>query len=228
MKVHDIEQNSVDWSILRSGKVTASELDALVSPLGKVRSGEGVTTYLHRKLMEKWTGGPCFELVGVFDIDQGRLLEERAKPAFTVHTGIDIANIGFVETDDGSFGCSPDGWIDGKCGVEIKCPKMQTHIGYLLNGRLPTEYVAQVQGSMYATGFSEWHFFSYRPQLPPLHLVVQRDNEYQKAIAEAVEAFSKRLDEGFKRLCELNGSAPKRFNQQPKPKQPEFVSETPT
>lgn len=211
MKIHtDIAQGSVDWLLLRAGKVTASELDALISPLGKIREGDGVTTYLNQKLCELWTGGPLQSLQGIFDVDQGQILEERAKPAFTFHTGIEIQNVAFITTDDGKAGCSPDGLIGDTSGVEIKCPRIETHIGYLLAGKLPKQYVAQVQGSMFVTGFKTWHFFSYNRQLPPLHLVIQRDEEFQEALSEAVNDFNIRLDDGMKRLEILNGGPRKR------------------
>lgn len=228
MKIHsDIEQGSVDWCILRSGKVTASEMDALISPLGKVRTGDGVSTYLNQKLCEIWTGGPLIALQGVFDVDQGKLLEERARPAFTIHTGIEVQQVSFIETDDGRAGCSPDALIDSKSalgnpfyisGVEIKCPRMDTHVGYLLAGGLPKQYVAQVQSSMFVTGFATWHFFSYHRQLPPLHLVIERDEEYQEALQEALDAFLERLDAAMARLIEMNGGErPKRHTLTPRP-----------
>lgn len=228
MKIHtNIEQGSVDWQIVRSGKITASEMDAIISPLGKVRDSEGVNTYITQKLCERWTGGPLLSLQGIFDADQGKLLEERAKPAFTVHTGIEIQNVAFIETDDGRVGCSPDAMIGTDSGVEIKCARMDTHVGYLLAGKLPKIYVAQVQGSMLVTGCTEWHFFSYHRQLPLLHLVVKRDDEFQEALSEALASCIDKLDASYARLCDLNGGAPKRLQYQAKPK-PEFISETPT
>lgn len=221
MKLHRIEQNSVDWQILRSGKITASELDSIISPLGKVRDSDGVNTYVAQKLCEIWTGGPLLSLQGIFDADQGKFLEERAKPAFTVHTGFEIENVGFIESDDGRSGCSPDGCImaagEVKGGVEIKCPRMDTHLKYLLAGKVPKEYVAQVQGSMFVTGCDYWHFFSYCRNLPPLHLVVHRDEEFQEALGEAIDACVVKLDVAMSKLIELNGGLPKRFSPTPKP-----------
>ncbi len=210
MKIHrDICQGSVDWLLLRAGKVTASEMDALISPLGKIRVGDGVQTYLTRKLVEKWTGGPLPQLQGIFDVEQGQFLEERAKPAFTLHTGLEIENAAFISTEDEMCGCSPDALIPGcETGAEIKCPTMPVHVGYLLHGELPKDYVAQVQSSMFVTGFKQWHFFSYNRQFPPLHLVVERDQKFQEAIALAVESFLHVLQAGYQRLVELNGGPP--------------------
>lgn len=208
MKIHDeIEQGSVEWQWLRAGKITASEVDALVTPLGKVRDSEGVDSYLAKKVCELWTGAPLPTLQ-VFDMLQGELLEDRAKPAFTIHTGIEARNVGFIETDDGRCGCSPDLLIDDWSGVEIKAPRIDTHANYLLSGKLPKAYAAQVQMSMFVTGFRTWHFFSFNRQLPPLHLVIDRDEKFQAALETAISNFSQQLQRAMELLESINGGPP--------------------
>jgi hypothetical protein len=214
MKLHkDIAQNSTEWMILRSGKVTASECDALVSPTGKVRTGEGPKTYLHKKLAEAWLGGPLPSVQGVFDLEQGKILEEYAKPAFTIETGLEIEDVGFITGDNELVGCSPDGIVKGhEIGCEIKCPQLPTHIGYLLSGALPSDYIIQVQFSLFVTGFKKWMFFSYRRNLPPLILTVEPDTEIQESIEEAVGNFELAFRDGLEKLVEINGGEPdKRF-----------------
>jgi len=212
VKIHtDIEQGSLEWLTLRAGKVTASEMDALITPLGKVKTGDGPRTYLYQKLAEAWTGGPVMSLQGVFDVEQGQILEEKAKPAFTIETGLELRNVAFIESDDGRCGCSPDGVTETGIGVEIKCPRIETHIRYLVEGRLPVDYIAQVQGSMFVTGDTKWMFFSYRRKMPPLILTVNRDNAFQKAISEVLAVFTAAFDAGMKRLSEINGGPPKRL-----------------
>ena len=118
MKVHtEYEQGSLEWEIARAGKITASEADALITPLGKIRTGEGVKSYLCRKLAEKWTGLPLPKKEGIWDLTQGHFLEEYARPAFTLETGIEVSTCAFIEDDNGVLGCSPDGLIsnDSHC-----------------------------------------------------------------------------------------------------------------
>jgi hypothetical protein len=211
MRAHtDVEQGSLQWMLLRCGKVTASEMDSLVTPLGKVKTGDGPRTYLFQKLAEAWTGQPLPQVQGVFDLEQGQILEEYAKPAFMVETGLDVRNVAFIETDDGRCGCSPDGMVGENWGVEIKCPRIDTHIRYLIDGKLPTDYIAQVQGSMFVTGAGKWMFYSFRRKMPPLILTVERDDDYQKAISEALETFTAAFDKGMARLEEINGGPPQR------------------
>lgn len=179
-------------------------MDNLVTPLAKVRTGEMVTTHLHRKLAEVWLGGPLPSL-NVWDMSQGNILEEYARPAFTLETGLDVRQVGFITDDAERVGCSPDGLIGENCGLEIKCPRLETHLGYILAGALPKDYIAQVQASLYVTGFSKWFFFSFCRRMPPLILEVYPDPAMQEAISEAVAGFLKRLDEALAKLTALNG-----------------------
>ena len=208
MKIHDVAQCSVDWEILRAGKITASEMDALITPAGKVRTGEGVKTYLTKKVAERWLGGPL-PSANFWDGEQGQFLEEIAKPAFTLQTGREIRNVGFITTDDDQVGCSPDGLLDEDTGLEIKCPHVETHIRYLLDHRLPLDYVAQVQGSMFVTGYSKWIVCSFRRNFPLFSFAVYRDAEFQDELAEAIESFQGSLAEAMSELTRLNGGPPK-------------------
>jgi hypothetical protein len=229
MKIHrDLSQGSPEWHQLRAGKITASELDRLVSPLGKVRTGDGPTKYLMEKVAESWIG-TTLPTAEFFDGDQGRFLEEYARPAFTLETGLDVTEVGFIESDDGRMGCSPDGLCGDDCGLEIKCGHIETHIGYLLSGIVPPAYVLQVQGSLFVTGFSQWKFFSFRRGLPPLILTVEPDDKIQEAIKVAVAEFTSQLDAALDKLTFLNGGTrPEPFRPSVPQDQPEFESQMPS
>jgi hypothetical protein len=204
LKIYNVQQSSVDWQILRSGKVTASELDALVTPLGKIKTGDGPRTYLMQKLAEAWLGGPLPQL-NIWDFDQGHILEEFARPAFALETGLEVSTVGFITTDDGRCGCSPDGLIGTDCGVEIKCPHVAKHLGYVLDGVTPKEYIIQVQASLFVTGFPRWYFYSFCRRMPSLIVEVKPNPEIQEAIGEAVGGFLIKLDEAMDKLTQLNG-----------------------
>jgi hypothetical protein len=79
-----------------------------------------------------------------------------------------------------------------------------------LRGEVPEEYLAQVHGSMFVTGRSEWKFMSYRPFFPTLLLTVFRDDKIQAVLQEALEGFLDKLERGMKRLEEINGGPPHR------------------
>ncbi len=208
MKIHNLEQGSVDWMLLRAGKLTASEMSALVTPLAKVKTGDACKTLLFQKLAEKWQGAPLPSL-NIWEFEQGHVLEQQARPAFTLETGLPVESVGFIEADSGLYGCSPDGLGDG-FGLEIKCPHIETHIRYLLDGIVPPDYVAQVQFSLYVTGFKKWYFCSFRRHFPLLVVPVEPDPDYQAAIKEALDGFFERFNEAYAKLVRLNGGPPQR------------------
>lgn len=88
---------------------------------------------------------------------------------------------------------SPDGLIpDLNKGLEIKCPKMSTHIRYILEGGVPKEYIIQVQFSMWVTGYKEWDFVSYCPEYHKqtfFLFTVKRDEKLMKAFDDIVPQF---------------------------------------
>jgi len=208
MKIHEVEQGTEEWLALRCGIPTASEFRNLVTPKWKVRTGAGVDTYLARKLAERWRGSPLTSWSGG-SMEQGSLLEGEAVPYFEIETGQSVERVGFVTTDDGRWGCSPDGLLSGGGGgIEIKCPEPHTQVKYLLAGVCPEEYVAQVQGSMLVTESATWTFFSYCRGFPDLILVIERDEDAMEALADALEEFSERLDNGYGMLMDLFGRQP--------------------
>lgn len=216
MIISNHPQSSPEWFAERAGIATASEFDCLVSPTGKVKTGDGPTTYLHKKLAA-WWHGTFIETVDSFWMEQGRILESEAIPWYELEYDTQINRVGFITKDNLSCGCSPDGLIGDTEGIEIKCPASHTHMGYLLGGICPQEYIHQVQGSLYITGFKHWKFVSYRRGIRALVVDVEPDKHYQEALHEAIILFNHRLAWGKERLIELNGGPPKRFASKPKP-----------
>ncbi len=212
MKIHtDIQQNSIEWMVLRAGKVTASNADSLVTPLGKVKAGDAAKTLMIQVLTENWIGGSLPSVMGVLDLENGRILEEYARPAFALETGKQVSQVAFIEGDDSRIGCSPDGVLaDELAGLEIKCPKMESHFRYLLDGVVPPDYVLQVQFSLYVTQWPAWYFMSFRRTLPPLIIKVLPDEKIQASIKESLDAFFKSHDDAMRKLIKLNGGEPKR------------------
>lgn len=219
MKVIDCEQGSDEWLAARLGIVTASELDALISPLWKARTGEGVKTYMAKKIAERWRGAPLQAYHGG-SMEQGSLREEEAFSWYELDRDVTMRKVGFILSDDGKMGCSPDGLMDDG-GIEIKCPEPHTHVGWLLGGELPSEHRAQVYGSMLVTGLPRWRFMSYCRGFPPLVLTIESDPQIQHAIGYAAMMFQMGLDHAWGTIEKCNGGPPTRY--EPAPLDPEHV-----
>lgn len=156
-------------------------------------------SYLYLKVAEAWREEPVIELT-TFSIEQGEIVETEARPFYELETNQKVREVGFITTDDGLFGCSPDGLIGENSGLEIKCPSAQMHVKYLVQGTLPKDYAAQVYGSMFVTGFPRWTFLSYRRNFPPLILEVERDEEIMGKIGKALKAFHSQFDTALEKL----------------------------
>jgi hypothetical protein len=212
VKIHrDVEQQSWDWFVLRAGKVTGSELGNLITDKGKIRDWKTAmpNSYLAIKLAEKWRGGPLETFIGNRQTDQGNMTEATARAYFAALLDVDITTCGGIESDDGRLWCSPDGLIGETCGLEIKCPNADTHIGWLLDGRqVPEEHLLQVHFALFVSGWDSWQFLSYCKDLPPLHVAVLPDAQMTDTIHDAVEDFEGRFEDAWKKLCEMNGGPP--------------------
>ncbi len=211
MRIIKCQQGDDVWVDSRLGIVTASECDALISPVKwELKTGEGPKTYLATKLAEAWLCRPV-ESFGAWAADQGTLLEPRARRWYEATHDCDIAQVGFIVGDDRRCGCSPDGLITlpaaldksaigGYMGIEIKSPQPIAATKYALAGVLPPEYSTQVHFSMFVTGFSRWTFVSYHDALPKCVVEVQRDEAKIAIIEKALANFYNAFDEGWEKL----------------------------
>ncbi len=200
MKIIECKQHTTEWAQARLGVVTASEADALLTPLFKIRTGDGPETYLHRKVCEKflmWSG----DSGGTWEMEQGNIIESIAIPWFAFQHEVNPQKVGFCVSDDGRVGCSPDALLGDDDGLEVKAPQPPTHLKYLLKGEVPPEYRVQVHFAMYVTGRPRWTFVSFSRQLPSLVVRVERDEKIQATIHEAVELFYSKFDPIYANLC---------------------------
>jgi len=204
--IHTMPQGSDEWLAIRSQYPTASEFDQLVSPAKlKVREGKTIASYVARKLAEKWLGAPLQSFVSG-NMDQGSVRETEAWPWYALEYDRELTRPGFIVSADRLSGCSPDGIVEAqRFGIEIKCPDADTHVGYLLAGALPSEYVMQVQGSMLVTGWDSWTFLSYHPRFPQLVVDVPRDDEVIEALRAGLDSYWTMFRAGWEKLVAANG-----------------------
>jgi hypothetical protein len=103
-------------------------------------------------------------------------------------------------------GASPDGLVGNSGLVEIKCPKVSTHLAYLIAGVVPAGYKNQMMWQMACTGRDWCDFVSFRPDLPEhLQLFIVRYKRDAARILEletAATAFLKSVDDMILKLNE--------------------------
>jgi len=201
--IHNCQQGSEEWMALRLGRPTASELCNLLTPEFKAKTGETPAKYLAEKVAEKWRGqlNPGFSS---WATNQGTLREPSALAWYEFAHNVGIHSVGFVQMAEEDFGCSPDGLIGDDCGIEIKCPEPPQHVRYVIEGKVPKDYIVQVHASMYATGRPRWVFMSYHPDFPKLVIEVKRDSEIQEKICKQLAVFYGEFAHAMNKLRELD------------------------
>lgn len=195
----DAEQRSDEWFNARLGKATASRFNDIMS-VTKTGYGAGRKNYRAELVIERITDKKEDSYTNTamqWGIDN----EPIARLAYESETGDTVDEASFVQHDLLEAGASPDGYVwDGKRrGVlEIKCPNSATHIATLQSGKLPFQYIAQVQGQMWITKARFARFVSFDPRMPinaqMIVIDVPRDESYIKRLEEEVTKFLEEVD----------------------------------
>jgi hypothetical protein len=170
---YNIEQGSEAWFSARCGRVTGTRFKALLmkpSTQGyKDLVGDMVCELITLRMEETYQNAA---------MEHGIEQEPFARKAYEKLFETDVEEIGFVIPDEGHkyhewIGVSPDGLTDGL--LEIKCPKMKTHLRYITANKLPSEYIPQVQGQLFVTGLPYCDFMSFVEGMKPFVIRVYPD-----------------------------------------------------
>lgn len=186
MKVIDFPQGTAEWKAARAGKVTASRMCDVIA---KIKTGEAAARrdYRAQIVAEILTGRPQDDGYVSADMQWGIDNEPLARCAYELATEQFVDQVGLiVHPVIERSAASPDG-IAGDGLLEIKCPKTATHLRYLMDGAVPSDYEPQMMWQM-ACAEREWvDFVSFDPRLP----------------AEKLRFFKKRLMRNDARIKEL-------------------------
>lgn len=188
------EQGTEEWLTARLGIPTATGVSNIVTPSGKKSSAW--TSYLAELVAESIEG--LTEGYKSTDMLRGNQLEEQARMAYEFATGNDVVQVGGVYRNaDKDMMISPDGLTPTlRKGLEIKCPKMKTHVKYIIEGVVPSEYIIQVQVALWVTGYNSWDFVSYCPEYQKQTLFIhtaERDPVLMKAFDKYIPQFIETL-----------------------------------
>ena len=201
MIIVDVKQGTPEWHAERVGKPSASCFDKIVTPKGV--PSKSAQKYIYQLAGERLTGKKE-EGYTNSNMERGIQMESEARSFYEIVNGVEVKEVGFCyPNEDKLYGCSPDGLVGEDGGLEIKCPLISTHIGYMLdNSVLLADYFQQVQGSLLVTDRKWWDLISYYPGLNPVIIRVNRDvafiNELKAQLTlfcRDVEAITKKLKE---------------------------------
>ena len=186
--VMDIEQRSAEWIKCRIGIPTASCFDRIITPATGKPSASAVA--YRRELLAEWLMGEPVSIKESGWMQRGTEMEPEARAFYEFEADAEVTEAGFVFLDERRLiGCSPDGLVGDDGLVEIKCPSPGVHVSYLIDAKLPTAYIPQVQGCLWVTGRKWCDFISYHPDMEPLIVRVMRDEDYIGRMATLIETF---------------------------------------
>jgi hypothetical protein len=189
MKIITCEQGTPEWRNARLGIPTASSFDKIITA-AKGELSKQARAYAHQLVAEILLGEPLDTAIGDLGwVARGKLLEPHAVQQYEFSTDTETRAVGFVTTDCGRIGCSPDRLVVSARGaVEIKCASPAVHVGYLIDG--PGDaYKQQVQGQL-AVAELEWvDFYAYHDRLPPATIRTYRDEPYITKMRAALAEF---------------------------------------
>jgi len=190
-KIHTFEQGSREWYECRLGIPTASQFHRIVTPTGKLSAQS--RGYLCRLLCERLLKQSQDDQLGNIQwVERGIQEQPNAVRQFSFQTDLEVEPVGFIT--NGRIGASPDGLIKGRNrGLECKCPAPSTHLEYLLYG-IKDDHRPQLQGQILVGEFECVHFYSYHPQMPPLHLASHPDPVFLPLLRGALNEFCDNLD----------------------------------
>ena len=189
MKIHRVEQGTPEWLALRLGIPTASEFHKILTPK-KGQLSSQTRGYAFRLVTERLLNRSLDSIEGLQWVERGKELEPEAVRMYEFENEVQTEPVGFITTDDGLIGASPDRLIIGQpAGLEIKCPAPQTHIEYMVDG-FGADYRVQVQGQMLVGGFEWVDRYSFHPEMPPVKQRTERDEPFISLLEEALAEFN--------------------------------------
>ncbi len=194
MIIHDVQQGTREWLRVRLGVVTASRASDLITPKTLKRSAS-IKPYIHELVAETLLGEPLNDVGGGW-MDRGNRVEVEARNAYAIHVMTDVRQVGFVTTDDGRLGYSPDGLVGEDGAVEIKCPKIENHIANLLEREaFLFKHRLQCQFGLMVTGRKWCDLISYCPgqkmvveRVEPDLAIIGKLRDAAKDVVEGMDA----------------------------------------
>jgi putative phage-type endonuclease len=187
-----IKQGTEEWLNCRKGKLSASNAQAIAA------NGKGLETYIYKLLTEKYSQNT--EHYTNADIERGVELEPIARDTYTIETGNEVEEVGFVEMDQYVL-ASPDGLVGKDGGIEIKCVNDVNFFKLLVDGEraIESKYLWQCQMFLFVTGRKWIDLVFYNPNFDKNLLIFRVEPEVAKQ-----EKLMVGIEKGKKLILEIS------------------------
>ena len=187
-------QRTDEWYLARKGRFTASSIkNLLMAP-----STKGYQDEVKRVVFERFTGLNIESFESEW-MTRGKELEAEAINMYQATTFNVVEPCGFFPSGEW-MGASPDGLIGDDGLLEVKCPKWNTMIDYILEKKVPKDYYIQIQTQMICTGRTWCDFVAYHPGMELLIIRVEADEAMQKSLIDAVDVAVEKVIQTLNKL----------------------------
>ena len=178
-RIERLHQNTPQWHRWRMQGIGASDAPVIMgeTPFKTPRTLWSIKT--GRRQEEP--AGPAAR--------RGHELERFARRAYERQTGIQMEPLCLVHQEFEWMRASLDGLsFDGSTLLEIKCPLSLRDRASAQEGRIPSQYHAQLQHQLEVSGAEQAHYWSFHGT-DGILIEIRPDREYAKRLVEAEAAF---------------------------------------
>ena len=191
-----VVQGTDEWMQLRCGILTASEMHHLVTP-SKLEPAwnDAARSYLLDLAAQRISGFVDASFTSKW-MERGKFDEPYARDYYADNFE-PVRQVGFVsnEIDGVIIGYSPDGLVGDNGAIEAKSRNPSIQLGFILDRRIPTQALIQVQTGMLVAELDWIDYVSYSGGLAMAVERVYRDDKIQAAIRRAAVEAEARIKE---------------------------------
>ncbi len=199
-KLYHFPQYSDLYDKAKFGLPTSSNFSKIITPTGF--ASESWMDYACHLIAERCLDRKV-DTYQSYDMERGLMMEADAADFYSSLRKVEVQTIGFITDDAGKNGCTPDRLIGDDGLLEIKVPKPQTQIKYLITGTLEILYKPQLQGQLYISERQYVDVLSYHPELPPAIMRVERDEAYIACLDKLLTKFNGYIDKVMEKISEM-------------------------
>lgn len=181
---HNHEQGSDEWLAVRKGCITGSRFRDCRDKLKGGQPSKACIAYAMDTARER-VGGRAPAKFQNAAMRTGTEQEPLARLAYERRTGNLVEEVGFITTDDGLYGLSPDGLIDDDGVLEIKTMVSSDTLFVAVADGDVSAYMDQCLGYLWLLGRQWVDLVLWAPDLE--HMTIRQITRDENAI-EALEA----------------------------------------
>jgi len=194
----NVEQGTDEWLALRTGIITASEMNLILTPTLKTTNNEKTRQHVWEIAAQRINNYTEPSYIGDAML-RGHADEIIARDLYSEHIE-PVQEVGFFVRDiDGvRVGYSPDGAFPfSNGGIEVKSRVQKYQLQTIATNEVPIEHRLQLQAGLFVTGWDYIDYVSFSGGMPMWIISTKPDPEYQDAIHAAVLDFESKVQDAI-------------------------------